>query len=72
MVIQNRQWPTANTISEQEVPFEICLPHLVAVFLFKPLIRLMLYGFHRIKETIAFENVAAGFVAGQPFYTGSF
>ena len=72
MVIQDCKGVTANAVSQEEVPFEIRLPHLIAVVLFKPLEGRMLGSFHRIDQAITLDDVAAGFVAGQPLNASRF
>ena len=72
MVIQDCKGVTANAVSQKEVPFEIRLLHLITVVLFKPLEGSMLGRFHRIDQPVALDDIAAGFVTGQPLNTSRF
>lgn len=71
MIIQNRQGVTADTVAQEKIALEICLPHFVAVMLLEPLESPVFHGFRRFNQPVALENVAAGLVTGQPLYTGS-
>ena len=72
MIVKYGQRITANAVSQKEVPFEIRLPHLIAVVLFKPLEGSMLGSFRRVDQAITLDDVAAGFVAGQPLNASRF
>ena len=72
MVIQDCKGVTANAVSQEEVPFEIRLPHLIAVVPFETLERGVFCRFRRIDQTVALDDVAAGFVTGQPLNTSRF
>ena len=72
MVIQDRKGIAAYAVAQKKVPFEVGLPHLIAVMFLKSLERCVFGRLRRINQTIAFNNVAAGLITGKPLNTSRF
>ena len=72
VVIQDCEGVAAHPVAQEEVSFEIRLPHLIAVVPFKPLERGVFCRLSRINQSVALDDVAAGLVTGQPLNTSRF
>lgn len=72
MIVQDGQRIAARAVAQQEVSFEVRLPHLIAVFLLKPAEGSVLEALFLRDHAVPLEDIAARLCAGHLFTTGSF